>query len=313
MKALLLAALLVSAPASAGNPPPAKPVATAQAAAPPPADEGQAIPGRPVSMQGRENVDASVPAKFKAKIAAAQLQGAMLQQEDAAVWVASNAIARADLKPLGTATGWLAKPAEAQARLWKVSFTSKQGERQAAYVDVDVDLTAPPVKFRIEKHESGRDLGAEELALAKARDAVDADMKWQRCADIYNYSAVYVDSEKGREIQVRAVPARHDQKMYLLGGFHQFTFPLKGGKARHFQQTTTCLELPLTKKGIGFMVTSLNSTTPTLFHVFASLSYERPIYVKTSGRTWKVDGGLVTVVDKDSLKSVKVVQDPDAQ
>ena len=50
----------------------------------------------------------------------------------------------------------------------------------------------------------------------------------------------------------------------------------------------------------------MNSATPTLFHAFASLSYQRPVYVKTDSRTWKVDAGRVTVVDKTSLKSVKI-------
>jgi hypothetical protein len=326
MHAWLLAALLAVVPvasgaASASAAKPAKPAATptppattpapATKPADSPAAKGQVQPGPPVSMQGRDTVDPSVPDKYKARVATAQVQGALLQQEDAAVWVASNAIAHAGIRaPAGaTPTGWLAKPANAQALLWKVAFTAKQGARQFAFVDVDVDFGSPPAKFRLDRHEKGRDLTPDELALAKARDDVDARSGWLRCASEYNYSARFVDGPKGRDIVVRAVPARHDASRYLLGGFQEFTMPAAGGKAKPFEQTNTCLELPLPKNGVGFMVSSNNSVTPTLFHVFASLSYQRPVYVKTDSRTWKVDAGRVTVVDKKSLKSVKI-QDP---
>jgi hypothetical protein len=53
------------------------------------------------------------------------------------------------------------------------------------------------------------------------------------------------------------------------------------------------------------MVTHLRSNTPTQFHVFASLSYGRPVYVKIENRTWLVKDGMISVVDKNSLKSVK--------
>jgi hypothetical protein len=327
MNARLFAALLALVPVAPGatSAPaatPAKPAATAQAATTTPAPaakpaestpaaKGQVQPGPPVSMQGRETVDSSVPDKYKARVATAQVQGALLQQEDAAVWVASNAIAQAGIAaPAGAApTGWLAKPANPQALLWKVAFTAKQGERQFAFVDVDVDLSAPPAKFRVERHDKGRDLTTDELALAKARDGVDARSGWLRCASEYNYSTRLVDGPKGRDIVVRAMPARHDASRYLLGGFQEFTMPAAVGKGKPFEQTNTCLELPLPKNGVGFMVSSNNSVAPTLFHVFASLSYQRPVYVKTDSRTWKVDAGRVTVVDKKSLKSVKI-QDP---
>jgi hypothetical protein len=331
MNACLLALLLVAAPAAASASPASKAAATpatkpaakstptplakaTSAAASTPANTGQAQPGPPVLVQGRDVVDPSVPSKYKSKIAEAQVQGALLQQEDVAVWVASNALVRSGLKaPTGaTPTGWLASPVTAQALLWKVVFTAKQGSRHFSFADIDVDLTAPPPKFRVDGHAAGRDLAGDELALSKAIDAIDARSDWLRCANTYNYSARFVTGGKGREIRVRAIPARNDAKQYLLGGFHEYTIPEKGGKSRHFEQTTTCLELPLPKNGLGFMVTSLNSDTPTLFHVFASLSYQRPVYVKNNSRTWKVDAGKVTVVDKKTLKSVKI-QDPPAK
>jgi hypothetical protein len=304
MNKRLVATLLLGLPVMAG---------AQSAPAAKPDNVGQAQPGPPISMQGRETVDASVPEKLRAKIATAQVQGALLHQEDAAVWVASGALARAGITvPTGaTATGWLAQPANPQAFIWKVSFTARQAQREFAYADIDVDLTAPPPKFRVLPHEKGRDLSADELVLAKARDAVDARADWLRCSNIYNYFADFADGAKGRDTVVRAVPARTDSKLYLFGGFHEFTAPAAGGKARHFEQTTDCLELPL-QSGAQFMVTSQLSKTPTLFHVFASLSYQKPVFVKTDGRTWKVDAGRVTVVDKKSLKTVKA-QEPAAK
>jgi hypothetical protein len=226
------------------------------------------------------------------------------------VWVASNALVQSGLRAPGVATGWLAAAKDPLARTWKVSFTSKGGEHQVVYADVDVDLTRPPPKIQFAPQGKGRELSADERILVRDRDVVSSRKEWLRCADDYNYSASFRTGAKGRETVVRAMPARHDQELYLLGGFHEFTTPEQGGKMKHFQQTNTCLELPLPKHGVGFMVSHLRSKTPTLFHVFASLSYERPVYVKTGSRTWLVDRGRITVVDKSSVKSLKTEAPP---
>jgi hypothetical protein len=306
---LLATVLLLSAAGSAAAPLPQGKPATATApatpAAKPAAPQGQTVPGTPVTLEGRDKVDDSVPQKYRAEVASAQLEGARLQQEDFAVWVASGMLVRANLRAPGTATGWLAAPKDAMAQTWKVSFTSKAGDRQVVYADVDVDLTKPPPKVQLTPQGKGRELSADERVLVRDRDIVSAGKDWLRCADDYNYSATLRTGKKGRETVIRALPARHDQKLYVLGGFHEFTTPEKGGKMKHYAQTNSCIELPLPKNGFGLMVSHLRSNTPTLFHVFASLSYERPVYVKTGSRTWLVDKGLVTVVDKKSVKSLK--------
>jgi len=313
---VLLAAAVLGAAAPAT--PPAKPApapktaaATATpAAGKPPAPQGQALPGTPVDLAGREQVDASVPSKYRDEAASAQVEGAKLQQEDFAVWVASNALVQSGLRAPGTATGWLATPQDALARTWKVSFTAKNGEHTVVYADIDVDLTKPPPKVQMAARGKGRELSADERILVRDRDIVSAHKEWLRCADDYNYSASIRQGKKGRETVIRALPARHDDKLYLLGGFHEFVTPEKGGKMKHFQQTNTCLELTLPPHGTGFVVSHLRSNTPTLFHVFANLSYERPVYVKIGSRTWKVDGGRITLLDKNSVKSLKTEAPP---
>ena len=297
MNARLLATLLLfgAAPGAAATPPAAK------AAEP----QGQVLPGAPVDLAGRDQVDASVPAKYRDEVASAQVEGAKLQQEDFAAWVASNTLVHSGLRAPGKATGWLALPKDPLARTWKVSFTALSGEHSIVYADIDVDITRPPPKVQMTAQGKGRELTADEKLLVRDRDLVARREDWLRCADDYNYSASFRAGMKGRETLIRALPARHDQKLYLLGGFHEFSTPEAGGKAKQFQQTNTCLELPLPANGIGFMVSHVRSDTPTLFHVFANLSYGRPVYVKTSGRTWLVDGGRITVVDKKSVKSLK--------
>jgi hypothetical protein len=298
-------------PASTPKPATAPKSGAAPATATPAPPTGQALPGRPVSLAGRDQVDPSVPEKYRDEVRSAQLEGARLQQEDFAVWVASNALVHSGIRAPGKPTGWLAVPKDASAQAWLVSFTVKGGDRQLVYADVDVDVTKPPPKIQFKPHGKGRELSADEQALVRARDEVSGRKNWLRCADDYNYSASFRQGRKGRETVVRALPARHDQKLYLLGGFHEFTASDKGGKPKHYQHTNTCLELTLPKHGKGFVVTHLTTSTPTLFHVFANLSYERPVYVKTSqNRMWKVDGGRITVMDKDSIKSVKTQPPP---
>jgi len=328
MKSRLLACILLAGVGAAGaapqSPTPAKP-APAPASTPKPAaapsaatagrpqaPEGQALPGTPVDLQGRDQVDPSVPSKYRDEIASAQVEGAKLQQEDFAVWVASNALVQSGIRAPGKPTGWLAAPRDPLARTWTVSFTAKNDNKPIVYADVDVDLSKPPPKIQFRAAGAGRQPTADELLLIGARDAVSSAGDWLRCADGYNYSSSFRQGKKGRETVIRALPARHDQKLYLLGGFHEFTAPATSGKVKmkQFHQTNTCIELTLPPHGTGFVVSHLRSDTPTLFHVFANLSYERPVYVKISGRTWKVDGGRVTVLDKDSVKSLKTEKPP---
>jgi hypothetical protein len=327
MKTCLIAVVLFAGASASSAAPQAsgtatKPAAQAPATAPaakpadrPPAPEGQALPGTPVDLSGREQVDPSVPSKYRDEVASAQVEGAKLQQEDFAVWAASNTLVQSGLRAPGTATGWLATPKDPLARTWTVSFTGKNKDNKAIiYADVDVDLSKPPPKISFRPAGAGRIPTADETALIHARDAVSTAKDWLRCADDYNYSSSMREGKKGRETVIRALPARHRQDLYLLGGFHEFTAPATSSKSKvkmkQFHQTNTCIELTLPKHGTGFVVSHLRSDTPTFFHVFANLSYERPVYVKIDSRTWKVDGGRITVLDKDSVKSLKTEAPP---
>jgi len=304
-------AVAYASPQAASAP---KPAPASAPAAKSEAPTGQALPGTPVDLAGRDQVDPSVPEKYRGEVRSAQLEGARLQQEDFAVWVASNTLVQSNLRAPGKATGWLATPKDPMARTWTVAFTAKSGEKAIVYADVDVDLTSPPPKVQFRPAGGGRAPTADEAALIRARDSVMAAKDWLHCADDYNFSSSMRDGKKGRETVIRALPARHDDKLYLLGGFHEFTAPATSNgkkiKMTQFHQTNTCLELKLPPHGNGFVVTHLRSKTPTLFHVFANLSYERPVYVKIASRTWKVDGGRITVLDKDSVKSLKTEPPP---
>jgi hypothetical protein len=316
MNAKLIAVVLLAASAATNASPQAAGTVEQKPAAPPsarPDAQGQALPGTPVSLEGRDQVDPSVPDKYRGEISRAQIEGAKLQQEDFAVWVASNALVESRLRAPGKATGWLAAMKDPMARTWTVSFTATDKENKPiVYADFDVDLTSPPPKVQFRPAGAGRAPTEDENLLIAAREAVKAAKDWLHCADDYNFSSSFQQGKKGRETVIRALPARHEQKLYLLGGFHEFTAPAKAGKVKmkQFHQTNTCLELELPKHGTGFVVTHLRSKTPTLFHVFANLSYERPVYVKIDSRTWKVDGGRITVLDKDSVKSLKTEPPP---
>jgi len=308
--AIFLCASSVAALAS--TPKPATAPAVQAAAAKPTPPPGQALPGTPVSLAGRDQVDPSVPEKYRDEARSAQLEGAKLQQEDFAVWAASNALVQAGLRAPGTPTGWIATAKDAGAQTWTVAFTVKGKDpgKQLVYADVGVDLTKPPPKLDFAARGAGRELSADEKILVGARDSISQNKDWLRCSDDYNYSASFRQGKKGRETVVRAMPARHDQKLYLLGGFHEFTGPDKGGKQKQFHQTNTCLEATLPAHGNGFVVSHLRSKTPTLFHVFMNLSYERPVHVKIDGKTWKVDGGRISLLDKESVKSLKTEAPP---
>jgi hypothetical protein len=248
------------------------------------------------------DVDASVPERFRIDVANAQLLGMMLQQEDRAAWVASDALvaSNAIARLHGTQSGWLTRTPDPDGKTWMVSFTARDGAREFSFADVSVDLHETQPRVHVEEIPGGRELDSDERALAMARDAVLKRDDWLSCSRTYNYSLGFREGPKGKEVVVKLLPARTDPKVFPLGGFHEYRIPAYEGQIIHYAQTRSCIDAPpMPDNGVGFMVTHLTSETPTQFHVFMSLSYGKPLFVGTTQNnlTWKVDAGRITVVD----------------
>lgn len=281
----LLAATVLSAPVSATD-----------------ANQDYAA-GKPVTL--RSPVDASVPAKYRLVVERAQVEGRLLQQEDRAAWVASDAlVAKSVLSAHPNATGWLATQQDADGDHWLVSFTEtgpNGAKHQDAFADVGVALSGDsPGAFdtRVQINDPPRPLGDYERFFAQYRDMLLKADNWLRCSKQYNYSVSLFIEDGEKYAVVKLLPARMG-KEYPLGGFHEFRFPMLGeGGHRKFSQTNTCVTVdPEGKEPSSLMVSHLTSETPTQFHVFMSLSYDKPIYVSTveNNLLWVVEKGLMRI------------------
>jgi hypothetical protein len=260
-------------------------------------------------MQGRDQVDASVPKKYHDEIAKAQVQGALLQQEDFAVWLASSALVQSGTKAPGTATGWLAVARDANGPAMAGEFHREIGQAPGRLCRIQADISKPPGKIGLAAHATPRGLTPDEAVLVRARDAIAGNKDWLRCSDDYNYSLSFRQGKKGRETLVRALPARHEQKLYLLGGFHEFVVPGQERQEPALCPDNTCVEATLPKEGTG----SWSRTCARHAHAVPRLRQpvlRPPVYVKIGSRTWLVKDGRVSVLDKNSVKSLKMRRRP---
>jgi hypothetical protein len=128
------------------------------------------------------------------------------------------------------------------------------------YADVEVDLSAAAAESEVLARTPGA--GAfppTNWRWSSARDAVGQRTAVAALLRRLQLRDLRARRQEGPRDRHPRLPARHDGKLYLLGGFHEFVTPIKGGKSKHFQQTNTCLELPLPKNGLGFMVSHVRS------------------------------------------------------
>ncbi|MFT3805516.1 hypothetical protein [Arenimonas sp.] len=251
------------------------------------------------------DVDKSVPPAHVEAVRKAQTLGYLLQQQDRAVWVSTDTLVEKGIAashPEGT--GWLASQQDAEGNQWVVAYTEGSGSEQVSFVDALVTLSTDPPTVQLHLNEPGRELNDYDRFLVQYRDMVLKSDKWLRCAQNYNHSVGIEIVDGKRQFVVKLLPGRTDVNIFPLGGFHEFRFfPFeKDRKSEHFSQTKSCLAIDTSKSNpVAFVVSHLTSPTPTQFHVFMSLSYDKPIYVTTveNELMWQVEAGRISIMKAD--------------
>lgn len=253
-------------------------------------------------------LDGSVPKRFQPDIRLAQIQGRLLNQEDRAAWVASDlAVERKVFPNHPKANGWVAAQLDFSGNLWRVSFTEKPADRQLSFYDAQVDLSRPEPKVAGQANDPASPLSDVDHFLAEYRDLLLRSDKWLRCTERYNYS-LGVGLEDGKKVFiVKLLPSRTNDKIFPLGGFHEFRFAA-GEDRKEFSQTRACVNVDTTEQEPeAFVISHITSATPTQFHVFMSLSYGKPIYVATTqnGLNWLVEAGIIKLLENTGPASAK--------
>jgi hypothetical protein len=103
------------------------------------------------------------------------------------------------------------------------------------------------------------------------------------------------------EILVFVMSAWADSDLAPLGGYHMYRVSHDGGEVLdHFSQTRSCpvASSKELQESDSLMVSHIDSATPTMFHVFMSLQYRKPIYVATTQNDllWKVDRNRIELL-----------------
>jgi len=222
-----------------------------------------------------------------------------LFREDRAAWIATDAVVARGIveRNLSRASGWLATQLDPAGNEWNVAFTGSAEGRNFAYADVTIDFRAENPAASTRENIPERDLSPIEEVLAVGRDGF-RDKDWLRCSASYNTSAQLFIDEGKEYVVIRMLPASVNANVRPMGGFHRFRVPLADeAGVEHFAQTRSCLD-DTSPAGAIFMMSLINSETPTEFDVFTSLSYQRPHYIATTAGAWAIEAGHIRWIGK---------------
>ncbi|CAN7287434.1 hypothetical protein LJR143_001262 [Pseudoxanthomonas sp. LjRoot143] len=261
--------------------------------------DAKALP--PDASQDDRRIACTIPAEYRFNVSVAEYIGKTIRRHDMAAWLTTDAVRDAGLfnTITGNGRGWLTE--EREDSVWTGYFTEVDGQL-AVFAEARMywepfgarDVQAPS-SLRPASESQRRRLQA--LALARSQP-------YNTCTDAH-YNTVTFEVEEDGEVRILVflMPPMEDTR-YHLGGYHMFRATADGTRVLdHFAQTRGCIELsPENMKVAQHLVVSHElSATPTMFHVFMSLQYRKPLVVLTTqnDRLWRVDSGRIDVLRTD--------------
>lgn len=240
--------------------------------------------------------------RYHSQLEQAQKLGARLYRQDLAAWLTTDALLAAGAfngPSPGKALGWLTQ--DRDDGTWVGYFAEIEGAPQVfAQATLVKDSRQVVGATRLDQP---RPATPRELHQLAARDTALAQNPL-RCTDA-PFNTVVLDDANDfvPGIQVFLLSAMTNDAL-PMGGYHQFRLSEDGSKViDHYAQTRSCINE--SRRGLpnasALAITHLTSPTPTAFHVFMSLQYERPIYVGTTenGAMWKVEGTRISEVEDE--------------
>lgn len=279
----ILAAAILALPAFATAAPPQRYDCEDSAALPP----GASINDRRIAC--------TIPTVYRFDVSIAEYIGKGIRRHDMAAWLTTDALRDAghfDAIP-GNGRGWLTE--EDDESVWTGYFTEINGqllvfaEARMYWEPFGVRDTRVPTPLRLATGHQRQRLQA--LALARTQPH-------NVCTNA-NYNTVTFGFEEDGEsrILVFLMPPMEDARIQL-GGYHMFRISADGNTVLdHFAQTKGCIEMATDdlKLAKHLVVSHDLSATPTMFHVFMSLQYRKPILVLTTqnDRMWRVEDGNI--------------------
>lgn len=281
---VLVASLLVPGCAWASEAQPSAYTCAAAAALPADADEDS------------RRIACEIPDKYQRDVSMAQFVGRLIRLHDVGAWKTTDVLKEegAFRKTPGEGRGWLTLANDtgvevryfAEGEEGPVAFAAARMTAADWNVSDARQLSPPEPMSERERR----------LMTAKMRALHTSDLLL--CTNAHPNTVVFESEEDGRqEILVFVMSAWTDDAA-PLGGYHMFRLSQDGSTVLdHFAQTKGCVahDADDLDKTEALFVTHLTSAAPTMFHVFMSLQYRKPVFVATAqnGLLWKVEQGRI--------------------
>ena len=241
---------------------------------------------------GRLHAADNTPSAVDRRIRSAEALGVSLYRQDTAAARATDILfsQQPDLER-HPVLGWVVT-GEDSAPL--VTFIGQKGEEYVGQFDVRPGAEEGK-RFVLA---GGRKLTAEERARFMARQAT-LPLIPEFCAE--NCNSLVLRNPDGTGWLAYWFAASSEPNLILLGGHTRFTVSADGGTVLSRDERfslSRCLTLDKRQKPdnvVGLTVTFSGGDEPVETHVFLSLYYKMPLYVRTqSGGLWKVENGTVS-------------------
>jgi len=243
--------------------------------------------------QQRRQIKNTIPERYQGAALIAQVMGQLLDDHQQIAVDATRAYLAKTGKQRPHLAGWLVVRRQSKE---EVLFITKHNT--TPYVAaIASNVRKDGARIKILK--TARMLDPEETALWKAR-ALAFQAKMQSCSKRYHPVVLPVTAAGVDEIFVYLLPLASTDKI-VLGGYYRVRINAQGTRILNTHAYThTCLEVERRPKAIGAGVTEVESPAPTAPQVYASLRYNLPVYVTTTGNhlRWKVEQGRIILLSK---------------
>jgi hypothetical protein len=261
-------------------------------------EQAQRLPAE--ADEESRRIACEIPEKYRSDVAMAEFIGRLIRLHDSAAWVTTDALQAAhafgDQSP---GRGWLTL-ARDDGNI-DVRYFSEQDGQVVAFASASLDVEAFKARDA-HKLAPPEPMTEREQRLMRARNLALATPELRVCTDhAPNTVIVESDDDGRREILVFVMSAWVNVDEAPLGGYHMFRVSPDGNTVLSlYSQTKACpmASGAASKQAQALTVTHLTSAAPTMFHVFMSLQYRKPLYVSTTqnGLLWRVERGQVFLV-----------------
>lgn len=243
----------------------------------------------------------TIPLRYQEDVSMAEIVGRAIRLHDAAAWVTSDALVERhvldNIPKDGVGEGWITQQEDGAVL---VKYVARAQERDVAFASARLQLSPWQVKD-VQALKPPEPLDASEHELVEARALALRQEGLFVCSPGRPNVAMFRWEENGRrEILVFVMSAWSDDAP--LGGYHLIRVSEDGTRVLdRFAQTRGCITTPRAElqKTEALMVSHLTSATPTMFHVFMSLQFRKPMFVATTqnGLLWLVDKGRISLME----------------